>query len=115
MLFSEDKFCEDFVRLHTSYKNAVGGLMIDKYNELLENQKIFKKVGIYALRKHKTINKDELLEIKKVNYYILRNYYNNHIMPILQELNDDPSGMFNVYPIVNFQFKPLKDRSHLII
>ena len=113
--FENDQFSEDYVNLHTTFKDAVAGLIIEKYNQLLAKHKILKKVGIYLLYKNKTIDPDKLLEIKKANYHILRNYYNTKIMPILQKLNDDPSKMYNVIPIVGYKFKPLKDRSHLII
>ena len=115
LYFHNDQFSEDYTLLHTSYKDSVAGLLIEKYNELLKPYNIFKTIGIYKFYKNKTIDADELLEIKKVTYYILRNYYNNYIMPVLQKLNDDPSGKYNVYPIIGFKFKPLKDRSHLII
>jgi len=115
LYFHKDQFSEDYTLLHTSYKDSTAGLLIEKYNELLKPYNIFKTIGIYQFYKNKTIDADELLEIKRTNYYILRNFYNNHILPVLQELNDDKSGMFNVYPIIGFKFKPLKDRSHLII
>ena len=115
LCFNNDIFSEDFVSLHTSFKNSVAGLLMEKYNELLKPYKIFKKMGIYQLYKRKTIDAEELLEIKKVNYYILRNYYNNHILPVLQELNDHPSGEHNVFPVIGYKFRYLKNRSHLII
>lgn len=113
--FEKNPFSEDFTSLHTVYKDAVAGLIIQRYNDLLEKYKIFKKVGFYDIYKNKTIDADKLLQIKKETYNILRNFYNNEIMPVLQELNDDSSCFYNVYPIKNYIFRPLKDRSHMII
>ena len=120
LLFKNEMFDEDINSFHTGFKNSITSLIVNKYIDLIRPYPISKRCGIYMRNKSlqkgmKYITDRELLELKKRNYHIIRDYYNNEIIPVIQQLNDHPENKYNVYPVVGYKFKPLKDRSHLII
>ena len=120
LLLKNDMFEEDIPKFHTGFKNSITTLIMKKYIELIRPYPISKRCGIYmrnkTLRKGmKYITDQELLELKRRNYNIIRDYYNKDIIPVIQELNDNTNNEHNIYPVEGYKFKPLKDRSHLII
>jgi hypothetical protein len=114
MYFNNKPFDDIFI-LRTQYSDSICSIIQEKYIDILfkDTKRKFKEFGYFVLRKPyiNCFSKKELKQIKINTYKKLFDFYNQCLVPMLQTASEK----VDIISIVNFKFKPLKDRSHLII
>ena len=106
---------DDIFIIRTQYSDSICSIIQEKYIDILakDTKKKFKEFGYFRLSKNYIycFSKKELKQIKINTYKKLFDYYNKILVPMLQKASEK----VDIISIKNFKFKPLKDRSHLII
>jgi len=114
MYFNNKPFDDIFI-LRTQYSDSICSIIQEKYIEFLSKatNNRFKEFGYFCLRKPyiNYYTEKQLKQIKINIYKKLFNYYNQTLVPMLQTASEK----VDIISIKDFKFKPLKDRSHLII